>query len=107
MAAGDDDATDVSAPGTDSGAAQNYRQDRRCGAAFEGIFYPRQVATGNVTGFVGDNADDLLGALGLRQHASIDKQPLSAGDQDIKGFVPDQMNLNRRRIKVGDEEYWR
>ena len=65
------------------------------------------MAAGNVTGFVGDNADDLLGALGLRQQAGIDKQPLSAGDEGIKGVVIDQVNLDRRRIKVGGEENWR
>jgi hypothetical protein len=58
-----------------------------------------QVTAGDMTGFMGNNANDLSGAGCLCDQAGVDKKPLPAGNEGVKGIIQDQVNFDRLFVK--------
>ena len=65
------------------------------------------MATGNMAGLVGDDADQLIGAVGDDQQTGIEEQPLTTGNEGVEALVVNYMDIYRRSIEAGAFEQWR
>jgi hypothetical protein len=78
--------------------------DRLDGAVLQLFLLAREVAAGDVAGFVGDDADHLVGGLGLGQQAGVDEDLHPVGDEGVDALVVDDVDLHRRGIEAGGGE---
>ena len=64
----------------------------------------RQVAARDVAGLVRDDADQLVGRLGLGQQSGVDEDLHAAGDEGVDALVVDDVDLHRGGIEAGSGE---
>ena len=108
LTAEDDRGPHVAAAAGDTGRRpEQGGEDLLCRAVAQRFLGLRQVAAGDVAGFVGDDADQLAGVLDLHQQPGIEEQLLATGDEGVYLRVLDDVDLDRRRIEAGDLEHWR
>ena len=55
------------------------------------------MAAGDVAAFMGDDADDLIGCLGLHQQPGMDEHVLPIHDEGVEGAVVDDMDPDALR----------
>src|SRR3546814_6118488 len=73
----------------------------------EGGAAARQVAAGDVAGFVGDHPDHLAGVLGLDQQPRIDEHVEAAGDKGVERAVIYEVQRDPLGAQPGRLEQWR
>ena len=74
---------------------------------FQSFLESRQVASGDMAGFMGDDALDLAGALAAHEQAGGEKDILSSGNEGIEGCFGDDIDRDRIRVEIGGVEDWR
>ncbi len=86
------------------GDAGQDADDRLDGAVLELLLRAREMAAGDVAGFVRDHADHLVGRLGLGQQAGMDEDLHAVGDEGVDALVVDDVDLDREGIEAGRGE---
>lgn len=89
------------------GSPEHQRKDGGRRGVAQRILRARQMAAGDVAGFVRDHADDLSGVLGAHDQAGIDEQVLSASNEGIQRTVMHQKDVDGLRRQAGGVEQWR
>ncbi len=87
--------------------AEDEADDRRGAGVAQGVLGAGQMTAGDMAGFVGDHADQLIGRLDPEQEAGEQEDPLAAGDEGIQLVVVDQVDPDRARVQPGGPEHWR
>ena len=62
------------------------------------------MAAGDMTAFVGDNPDHLIGRLGVHQRAGMDEHVMSIDDEGVEGAVVDEMDVDALRAQPSGVE---
>ena len=84
----------AAAGGNHRADAEEHRDDglrRRRGQC---LAHARQMSAGDVPGFVGEHADDLIRRLRLHQRAAVDEDAVAVGDEGVERTVVDDDDLN-------------
>ena len=63
-----------------------------------------EMAAGDMAGFVGEHADDLVRRLGVHERADIDEDLLPVGHEGVEGAVVDEDDLGRLGVDAGGAE---
>ena len=95
------------ARGDPRGSPQDHGDDSLGHGAGHAVAHSRQMATGNMAGFVGDDADHLAGMRGPDQQSRIHEQVEAVGDESVQRAVIDQVHADRRRVEPRRREKWR
>jgi len=105
LAAGSDRRADVTAACRNRrGTAENEAEDGGSRALGDRIMHAGQMAAGDVTGFVGEHADDLRGVSTLHDETGVDEKILPAGDEGVEGIVLDDIYVDRVLVQTGGRE---
>ena len=62
--------------------------------------YLPKMATGEMAGFMGEDADDLVRCIGLAQRAVVDENPAAVGDERVEGRIVDDDDLDILLLKA-------
>jgi hypothetical protein len=62
------------------------------------------MATGDMTALMGDDADHLIGRLGVHQCAGMHEHVVSVDDEGIEGAVVDDVDADCLRAEAGGVE---
>ena len=94
----------AAAAGDADGDAGQDADDRLDGAVFQLFLLAGEMAAGDVTGLVRDDADHFVGRLGFGQQAGVDEDLHAVGDEGVDPLVVDDVDLHRRGIEPGGGE---
>ncbi len=87
----------------DCADAEQRCDDRHGLGARELIAQTVLVAAGDVAGLMGDDADDLVGGVGLQQRAGVDEHA-AAGDEGVEAWIVDEDDVDARFREPGSLE---
>ena len=81
-------------PTGDGGGPDQHADDRNIALASDFVLHAGQMAAGDMTGFVGQNADHLIRCLRLAQKAGIDEDALATGHEGINARIIDKVDMH-------------
>ncbi len=91
----------------DGDGAQHHRQDLRDACTAQLVLQARQMAAGDMAGFVRDHPHDLVGVVGAHQQPGIQEQVLPAGDEGVDIVAIDDEDADIVRLQPCRREQWR